>query len=328
MQKKPRGAIFRRHMVAQGRRVAIAASLASALMQPRIAHAWCGAPYPPYAYSLPWFQFGADGADVRVVGDFGQEKAKGLSPLLCIPSPGLTYEYLETLEALTISERRVAFVTLRSPTSAEAIGRQATAALLSLEAPRVHVLGHGTGAAAALLLQALEPTRVKSLILASPLATIESAIPAAREALEVSLLPLLQTAVTTTARSCVEAELARARIPAAAAVLRDRGLPPFEELLRALATSAPPPPLLLTRGSGDVSSEATALAILQAIAGARLASFVGSGAMAHVDQRAEYNERLLTFLDLVDGKTTRRAIMLPGTMRPGGSIVDSTVGVE
>jgi|EP00900_Chrysochromulina_parva_P006227 pimeloyl-ACP methyl ester carboxylesterase len=316
-------------MVAQGRRVAIAASLASALMQPRIAQAWCGAPYPPYAYSLPWFQFGADGADVRVVGDFGQEKAKGLSPLLCIPSPGLTYEYLETLEALTISERRVAFVTLRSPTSAEAIGRQATAALRSLEAPRVHVLGHGTGAAAALLLQALEPTRVKSLILASPLATIESAVPAAREALEASLLPLLQTAATTTARSCVEAELARAHTPAAAAVLRDRGLPPFEELLRALATtSAPPPPLLLTRGSRDVSSEATALTILQAVAGARLATFVGSGAMAHVDQRAEYNERLLTFLDLVDGKTTRRAIMLPGTMRPGGSIVDSTVGVE
>ena len=214
-------------MVAQGRRVAIAASLASALMQPRIAQAWCGAPYPPYAYSLPWFQFGADGADVRVVGDFGQEKAKGLSPLLCIPSPGLTYEYLETLEALTISERRVAFVTLRSPTSAEAIGRQATAALLSLEAPRVHVLGHGTGAAAALLLQALEPTRVKSLILASPLATIESAIPAAREALEVSLLPQRPCSVIAgclLSRSCYERSRRRARRRHRCCSLEARGM--------------------------------------------------------------------------------------------------------
>jgi len=92
------------------------------------------------------------------------------------------------------------------------------------------------------------------------------------------------------------------------------------------------PPLLLTRGSDDVSAPETALAILQS-AQARggsplLASFAGSRAMAHVDSRAEYNERLLQFLDRVDGTLTRRAIMLPGTMKPGGSVLDATVGVE
>jgi len=58
------------------------------------------------------------------------------------------------------------------------------------------------------------------------------------------------------------------------------------------------------------------------------ASAQASRAMAHVDSRAEYNERLLQFLDRVDGTLTRRAIMLPGTMKPGGSVLDATVGVE
>lgn len=178
-------------------RRALVASLTSALLlRPRdAAQAWCGAPYPPYAYQLPWFEFQVAGADMRVVGDSRTEQSKNLSPLLVLPPPGLSYEYLEPLEALTISERRVAFVNWRG--SRDDMAKQAAAALDALEAPSVHVLGHGTGAVAALMLGAREPRRVKSLILASPLATLDDAVPSAREALGQSLLPLLDVAATT-----------------------------------------------------------------------------------------------------------------------------------
>ena len=73
---------------------------------------------------------------MRVVGDKGAETAKKLAPLLILPPPGLTYEYLETLEALTISERRVAFCLLKPAVSLEALSAQAVAALDALESPR------------------------------------------------------------------------------------------------------------------------------------------------------------------------------------------------
>ena len=81
-------------------------------------------------------------------------------------------------------------------------------------------------------------------------------------------------------------------------------------------------PLLLTRGTKDVSSAATAQRVLETVPAARLATFEGSGALAHVDARSAYNEKLLAFLDEVDGVATRRAVMLPGSMAPGGSVRD------
>ena len=110
---------------------------------------------------------------------------------------------METLEALTISERRVAFVVLRpgrtaQSTQAETLGqltRQASAALSALEAPRgVHVLAHSTAAAAAAALRAARPDQVKSLILASPLAGLDDVAEAQREALLAGPQPLLATA--------------------------------------------------------------------------------------------------------------------------------------
>ena len=143
------------------------------------AHSWCGEPFPPYAYTLPWFEFealsegGATPISMRIVGDFGQERSKKLAPLLIIPSPTLSYEYLETLEALTVSQRRVAFATMPMPTSAAELSlsrltEQAATALSKLEAPAAHVLGHGFGATVALALYRSNPERVRSLVLASP----------------------------------------------------------------------------------------------------------------------------------------------------------------
>lgn len=191
------------------RRLTIAAALAAAATAPRPAQAWCGAAFPSYAYQLPWFEFpvggAADKAAMRVVGAAAAEKAKNLSPLLVLAPPGLTYEYLETLEALTISERRVAFLTFSSAAASQPllVDEEAKAALAALEAPRVHVLGHGTAARAALALQANQPSAVQSLILASPLVSADDAVEGARNSLPAALLA---SSTGSAPRACVDAE--------------------------------------------------------------------------------------------------------------------------
>jgi len=208
-ENSPSSALPIRMRAAAGRRLALHLAAAwctwrTAPVEPSAA--WCGAPYPPFAYSLPWYEFPVGSAAVRVVGDISAERAKKLSPLLVLPPPGLGYEYLETLEALTISERRVAFATL-APASPDALAEQVGATLESLEAPRAHVLAHATAAPAALALAAARPRAVASLVLASPLLTADDAGPA-RAPLELS--DFLGSA-TSSARACVDAELNRLR---------------------------------------------------------------------------------------------------------------------
>ena len=113
----------------------------------------CGDPFPPYAYSLPWFEFdaGPGKLPLRVVGDLKAERDQKMRPLLVLPSPGLSYEYLENLEALTISQRRVAFADLRSAGAPDALVARILDAVAALESPGgVHLLGYGYGAALAL----------------------------------------------------------------------------------------------------------------------------------------------------------------------------------
>jgi pimeloyl-ACP methyl ester carboxylesterase len=256
---------------------------------------------------------------MRVVGDAAREKAKKLSPVLIIPPPGLPYEYLETMEAMTISERRVAFISWPSgPRTLDEYTAVAQAALAALEAPQAHVLGHGTGAAIALALARATPARVSSLVLASPLAQLDDAVLSAREALSVSPLPLLTTAPGTTARACVDAVVPAARKSAAALTLREGIFPSLSELV----ANAPDAPLLLTRGSDDISSVKTAALLQQRVPAARVETFDGAGPLAHVDARSAYNQRVLDFFDEIDGVASRRAVMLPGSMAPGGSIKD------
>ena len=191
---------------------------------PRDAIAWCGDPFPPYAYSLPWFEFdaGPSKLPLRIVGDLKAEREQNMLPLLVLPSPGLSYEYLENLEALTISQRRVAFADLRTGAAApDALVARILDAVAALESPGgVHLLGYGYGAALALrvysssavssgavcgydsepacpatlcgsccnpmwpmLLSYVVQVRVASLILASPLGTLDDAEPARREEL-------------------------------------------------------------------------------------------------------------------------------------------------
>lgn len=320
------------------------------------ASAWCGAPFPPYAYSMPWFEFPvADGAaNMRVVGDSRPEQAKKLSPLLVLPPVGLTNELFETLEALTISERRVGFVNLK-PGTREAVAAQAIAALDALEAPKAHILAHSTAAAAALAVQAARPSGTASIILASPLASLDDAASEQRDALMRSgPAPLfaISPSYATAPRACVDAELKTlisrpaAELKAIQATLSDASLPALssagaeaaggdasgsgagtgagtsEQVDLLQRASASGVPLLVTRGSADVSGEATARRLVQRVPGARVVTFDGSGALAHVEQRSAYNAAILDFLDGVDGVASRRAIMLPGSMKPGGSIRD------
>ncbi len=286
------------------------------------AHAWCGDPYPPYAYSLPWYEFKAGAVPMRVVGDSMAEARKKLRPLLVLPSPGLTYEYLENLEGLCVSERRVAFAALSTDAATAAqLGAQAAAALERLEVPSAHVMGHGFGALAALALRAAAPSKVASLVLASPLGSLDDVDPSQRGAMEDGSEPLLASQAAPRSRACVESELSRLR----AARLADS---PFQRALRtgalpALSAAAAAAdgdlldygasgvPTLVTRGgAGDVCREATALRLVERLGAppARLSSFGGSGALAMVDEKAAYLEAVLDFFDTVDGTRSRRAV--------------------
>ena len=87
------------------------------------------------------------------MGDLKAERDQKMRPLLVLPSPGLSYEYLENLEALTISQRRVAFADLRTTSTGApaALVARILDAVAALESPGgVHLLGYGYGAALAL----------------------------------------------------------------------------------------------------------------------------------------------------------------------------------
>lgn len=183
-----------------GRRAALklvcAAGCATACAPGGRAVAWCGNPYPAFAYSLPWFEFdSASGCSLRVVGDLQQEVDKGLRPIVVVPSPGLRYDYMENLEALTVSERRVCFVTLPAAGDVSALSKALLSAVRGLDAERgVHLLAHGLAAPVAIAASAAAPAgAVASLTLVSPLGCLDDASATARKALAAaSPTPLLE----------------------------------------------------------------------------------------------------------------------------------------
>ena len=103
---------------ATSRRLALqrACLAAAAVLSPRLpASAWCGEKYPSWAYFLKWdetsvpFEWDGQKGEVycRVVGDKQRESKTGVPPVLLVGNPGLGHDYLENLEALTVSDRRV-----------------------------------------------------------------------------------------------------------------------------------------------------------------------------------------------------------------------------
>lgn len=117
----------------------------------------------------------------RVVGDVTRETSTGVPPVLVAGTPGIGYEYLENLEALTISDRRVIEVTFSATAPIETCGLQLAAVCNQLKVPTVHVVAHGLGAPAALSVAAEgSGLGVRSLSLVSPYGALSDLREAAR----------------------------------------------------------------------------------------------------------------------------------------------------
>lgn len=151
---------------------------------PAPSNAWCGKPYPSWAYRIPFndgnFKARITGIDkladvfLRVVGK--EPKAGNPPPILLIPTIGMAHDYLETLEALSAGDRQVILFdpvgvgqsSRRLPagllpegdaTEEEALRRwsgmvvetcRAVVDFLELNGTDIHLLGHGAGAIPAL----------------------------------------------------------------------------------------------------------------------------------------------------------------------------------
>jgi uncharacterized membrane protein len=185
-------------------RRAVLGAAASATFMPSLpVAAWCGEQYPPWAYYLKWdelavpFAVGEAKGEVicRIVGDIAREQKSGCPPLIIVGTPGLGYEYMENLEALTVSDRRVVEVTFAGTRSqiapelrtVEACIAQLVAVCAALKLSRVHVVAHGLGCVVALRLAqqlrgATQALAVLSLTLVSPYGSTSDLRPEARAA--------------------------------------------------------------------------------------------------------------------------------------------------
>lgn len=306
---------------------------AAASSTPLAASAWCGNSFPPFAYSLPWFEFDSSACSVRIVGDLKPELDKGLRPLVAVPSPGLTYEYLENLEALTVSQRRVGFIGLPLSGDTKALAQSLATAITTLDAKRgVHLLAHGLAAPVALKAAALAtPGLVSSIILTSPIGSAQDVEPSIQDALAESQAPLLATIVSK-GRICVDATAeASSKVSSQLFAELQRSLRGRESELRPvsqLVAATPPLPLLLALSeAGDVISQAATHDILTAARSrgdgsslVRDATFASSGPLPFVDAREEYGTAILDFCDEVDGVRSRRVAVAGGDQRVMGRV--------
>lgn len=156
--------------------LAAAAAYTSSPSKPALA--WCGERFPSWAYYLKWDQvdvpFEYEGkpagtVSYRIVGDKARESSTGVPPVLVCGTPGLGYEYMENMEALTVSDRRVVEVTFSPTAPIESGGIQLASVCKALGIPVVHVVAHGLGAVPALsLVGASGSGSIRSLTLISP----------------------------------------------------------------------------------------------------------------------------------------------------------------
>ena len=210
-------------LVARRRALSAGAALALASTAPQHAAAWCGSPFPSWAYYLQWDELtspiGSSSSSTqppapfrRIVGDVRKERTAAVSPVVTMPLPGFGYSYFENLEAMTVSDRRIVELngeaaspptltpgkpgsaelapTLAPPTLA-AYAATVAAVCRSLEAPSgVHLVAHGLAAEAALVLleeaakgDKNQPPLVRSLTLVSPYGALDDLTPSARQKL-------------------------------------------------------------------------------------------------------------------------------------------------
>ena len=306
------------------------------------ARAWCGERFPSWAYYLTWDEravpFEVQGVKgvvlYRVVGDVAREEKSKVPPVLVVGTPGLGYEYLENLEALTVSDRRVIEVTFagtgdgaRAPAALRTVDawtEQLRLVCQSLDVQTVHLVAHGLGAGPALQLAsravAGSPApRVRSLSLVSPFGTAADLREGARGALlsapdgprQSSLL--LPTTSGNARGSCIAESRAAAGKPslvgAGELLLASSGAEPLgsASLGQRLqsATAAGLPVLLATGGAADLVDAGGWDGVPN---GVQRLAFTGSGHLPFIEQREQFLTSLLTFLDKADGVETNREL--------------------
>lgn len=235
-----------------------------------------------------------------MVGDRTREQASGVAPVLVVGSPGVGYEYLENLEALTVSDRRVALLTFAGSAaggeqpaepllSVGACAAQLRAACDALGVPSVHLVAHGLGASVALALMRDHPSLVRSLALLSPFGAIDDLRPSAADALRArpagGAAVLLQTPSLFARNACVADAVDAGGGPLLGSLLGGGGRLGGGRLGAALAASGSSAPVLLSSGGdADVVTpdwESLPPRVTRTVFGA-------SGHLPFVDQRDDF----------------------------------------
>jgi len=331
-----------------------AAAAAAALLPPDRAAAWCGEPVPSWAFYLQWdqtalpFEYQGASAQVRyrVVGDVVRERKAGVPPVVVIGTPGFGYDYLETLEALTVSDRRVAMVILAGTAAgedlppvlrtADACAEQIRAVCRALKPaalggkPAVHLVAHGLGAVPALRVlasSAADAIGVRSLTLISPWGALSDLRDEARAAISAATdIPgpqltsaLLPTVEARARASCIAEAAAGGGGPLllAPSLYMDASAalagPALAERLAAAqptaasgAISAGRIPVLLATGGDKDLVDASRWSELPSTV--TRATFAGSAHLPFVDESESFLYMLVDFLDKADGTSTNREL--------------------
>ncbi|KOO30126.1 hypothetical protein Ctob_012499 [Chrysochromulina tobinii] len=346
----PRAALPRRRDLLCGS----AAAAAAALLPPDRAAAWCGEPVPSWAFYLQWdqtalpFEYQGASAQVRyrVVGDIVRERKAGVPPVVVIGTPGFGYDYLETLEALTVSDRRVAMVILAGTAAgedlppvlrtADACAEQIRAVCRALKPaalggkPAVHLVAHGLGAVPALRVlasSAADAIGVRSLTLISPWGALSDLRDEARAAISAAtdipgpqlMSALLPTVEARARASCIAEAAAGGGGPLllAPSLYMDASAalagPALAERLAAAqptaasgAISAGRIPVLLATGGDKDLVDASRWSELPSTV--TRATFAGSAHLPFVDESESFLYMLVDFLDKADGTSTNREL--------------------
>ncbi|CAM9234051.1 unnamed protein product [Ectocarpus sp. 13 AM-2016] len=310
----------------------------AAVTGPDEAGAFCGEPYPYWAYFMDFdevfipFKFEGYSGKLfaRTVGNGKDQKKAQHNPVVIIPGgPGLPHDYLETLEGAAMEDRVVLLFDPVGTGNSSAIpsvdaaadspNLLGTASLVAQTRAVVdyfkvnvfHVLGHGTGAEAALELgrssgkasprpPGPEPEAILSVILASPVLGENELSPDFLEALRTPYIkdgnepPL-----------CLETAMASRSSDGFA-----RGLAAMKQDRRskgsAAAAAAGPLacPVLITYGKRDVIGDKTVAGIKQGLSGGdapvECRRFEESGHLAHLDEREEYVSLVKNYVTFID----------------------------
>jgi len=321
------------------RAMVLGAAAAVTLAPSRPATAWCGESFPPWAYYLKWdelavpFQVGEARGQVfcRIVGDIAREQKSGCPPLLLVGTPGLSYEYLENLEALTVSDRRVVEVTFAGTSASDkavppelltidSCAAQLRAVCGALKLPTVHVIAHGLGGAVAIQLARAEagsgpgaqPLALRSLTLISPYGGASDLRPVARENVGDGKSPtarraLLPTLSTTAKDSCIQEAVAPGSGPLLSSLLASSSTPLAGSALARQLSAVQQPVMLVSGGEADIVNTDGWVELPKVV---RTRDFADAGHLPFVDvsSRNDVLYGVLDFLDEADGVETNREL--------------------